>query len=329
MTEDSRQGRQGDEDIDSISPLFRRIALLGLGLIGSSLGHVIRRKGLAREIVGHARSRQTMETAMRLGFVDQTFADPCEAVKGADLVILCVPVGVCGKLARAIAPGIEKGAIISDVGSVKRQVIADCLPHIPENAHFVPAHPMAGTEFSGPEAGFAELFEGKWCMITPLPGSDMEQVERLAGFWRACGSNVEMMTPEHHDMVAAMTSHLPHLIAFNIVGTAEDLEEVRKREVIKFAAGGFRDFTRIAASDPIMWRDIFLNNKQAVLQILDQFNQDLDELVQAIKEDDGDYLIERFTRSRRIRQGILEMDSKHSASSSPHASSLHKTTPDS
>jgi cyclohexadieny/prephenate dehydrogenase len=251
-----------------------------------------------------------METALRIGFVDKVCGDAGETARGADLVILCVPVGVCGDICRQIAPFLKPGAILTDAGSVKRQVIADCLPHVPEGVHFIPAHPMAGTEHSGPEAGFAELFEGKWCMLTPLPGTDRKMVEKLKAFWRACGSHVETMTAEHHDLVAAMTSHLPHLIAFNIVGAAEDLEGVTEGEVIKYAAGGFRDFTRIAASDPVMWRDIFLGNKEAVLEILEQFERDLKGLVDAIREDDGEYLYRRFARSRRIRQGILEMEKK-------------------
>ncbi len=287
-------------------PLFNRMALIGLGLIGSSLGHAIKRANLASHVAGSARSAKTLETALKIGFVDTVHETPEEAVKEADLVILCVPVGICGPLCARISPYLKQGAIVSDVGSVKTAVIEACAPHIPPGVHFVPGHPMAGTEFSGPESGFAELFDNRWCMLTPLPDGDPGATDKMVRFWQGCGANVETMTAQHHDIVAAVTSHLPHLIAFNIVGTADDLETVTEREVIKYAAGGFRDFTRIAASDPVMWRDVFLNNKQAVLEVLERFNADLERLTQAIREDDGEVLYDQFKRTRHIRRGIID-----------------------
>ncbi len=243
---------------------------------------------------------------MKIGFVDSVFDDPRQAVTDADLVILCVPVGICGPLCKQISGDLKEGAILSDVGSVKSAVIKACAPHIPPGVHFIPAHPMAGTEFSGPEAGFAELFDHKWCLLTPLPETDEQALHKLKGFWSQCGAKVETMSAEHHDLVAAIVSHLPHLIAFNIVGTADDLEGITEREVIKFAAGGFRDFTRIAASDPTMWRDVFLNNREAVLAMLERFNKDLETLTTAIREEDRETLFDHFTRTRHIRKGILD-----------------------
>lgn len=288
-----------------MSELFSRIALIGIGLIGSSLAHVIRKKKLAGEITGYARSEVTRAKALELGLVDQIYTTAADAVAGADLVILCSPVGTYGELAAEIAPVLKPGAILTDVGSVKGAVVKDMLPHVPAGVHFIPGHPIAGTEQSGPESGFAELFINRWCILTPLPESDSAAVERLADFWRACGSNVEMMTPEHHDLVLAITSHLPHLIAYNIVSTAADLEEVTSSEVIKYSAGGFRDFTRIAASDPTMWRDVFLNNKDAVLEMLGRFSEDLSVLQRAIRWGDGETLFNLFSRSRQIRRGII------------------------
>ena len=288
-----------------MSPLFQRVALIGIGLIGSSLAHAMRKKKLAGEITGYARSESTRAKALELGLVDRVFSTAAEAVEGADLVILCSPVGTYGALAAEIGPVLKPGAILSDVGSVKGAVVRDVLPHVPEGVSFIPGHPIAGTEQSGPESGFAELFINRWCILTPLPGADPAMVERLATFWRACGSNVEMMTPEHHDLVLAITSHLPHLIAYNIVSTAADLEEVTSSEVIKYSAGGFRDFTRIAASDPTMWRDVFLNNKDAVLEMLGRFSEDLSALQRAIRWGDGDTLFNIFTRSRQIRRSII------------------------
>jgi len=285
---------------------FDRVALIGIGLIGSSLAHAMRKHKLAGEITGYARSEATRAKAMEIGLVDKVFPTAAGAVKDADLVILCSPVGTYGELAREIGPGLSPGAILTDVGSVKGAVVRDVLPHVPQDVNFIPGHPIAGTEQSGPESGFAELFINRWCILTPLPDSDPGAVERLADFWRACGSNVEVMTPEHHDLVLAITSHLPHLIAYNIVSTAADLEEVTSSEVIKYSAGGFRDFTRIAASDPTMWRDVFLNNKDAVLEMLGRFSEDLSALQRAIRWGDGDMLFDVFTRSRQIRCGIIE-----------------------
>ena len=288
-----------------MSAMFSRVALIGIGLIGSSLAHAMRRKNLAAEITGYARSEQTRAKALELKLVDRIFPSAAEAVEGADLVILCSPVGTYGALAQEIAPHLKPGAILTDVGSVKGAVVRDVLPHVPQGVHFIPGHPIAGTEQSGPEAGFAELFINRWCIITPLPGAEPQAVEKLAAFWRGCGSNVETMTPEHHDLVLAITSHLPHLIAYNIVSTAADLEEVTSSEVIKYSAGGFRDFTRIAASDPTMWRDVFLNNKDAVLEMLGRFSEDLSALQRAIRWGDGETLFDVFTRSRQIRRSII------------------------
>jgi cyclohexadieny/prephenate dehydrogenase len=289
-----------------MTKLFDRVALIGIGLIGSSLAHAMRRQKIAGEITGYARSEATRAKAQELGLVDRVFPTAAEAVKDADLVILCSPVGTYAALAEEIGPALKAGAILTDVGSVKGAVVRDVLPHVPQGVHFIPGHPIAGTEQSGPESGFAELFINRWCIITPLPEADPEAVDRLAAFWRACGSNVEVMTPEHHDLVLAITSHLPHLIAYNIVSTAADLEEVTSSEVIKYSAGGFRDFTRIAASDPTMWRDVFLNNKEAVLEMLGRFTEDLTELQRAIRYGDGETLFRLFGDAREIRRGIIQ-----------------------
>lgn len=288
------------------APMFTHVALIGVGLIGSSICHGIRRKGLAETISGAAHSKDTLETALRLRLIDRGCVHAADVVKGADLVILAVPVGACGKLAAEIAPNLKPGAILTDVGSVKAAVVRDVAPHVPAGVHFVPGHPIAGTEQSGPESGFAELFEGRWTILTPLPDSDPAAVAKLTAFWTALGSKVEAMTPEHHDMVLGVTSHLPHLIAYNIVNTARDLERVTNSEVIKFSAGGFRDFTRIAASDPTMWRDVFLNNKEAVLEMLGRFSEDLSELQRAIRFGDGETLFRLFSDARAIRRGIIE-----------------------
>ncbi|MGH6855882.1 MAG: prephenate/arogenate dehydrogenase family protein [Aestuariivirga sp.] len=285
--------------------MFERIALIGLGLIGSSLCHIVKRKKLSRHIAGFARSPETRGRARELGLTDSMHETAAKAVSGADLVILCSPVGTYGEIAREIASALKSGAILSDVGSVKSAVVRDVGPHVPQGVHFIPGHPIAGTELSGPESGFAELFAERWCVLTPPPGSDAQAVARLEKFWRACGSNVEIMTPEHHDLVLAITSHLPHLIAYNIVATAADLENVTDSEVIKFSAGGFRDFTRIAASDPTMWRDVFLNNREAVLETLGRFSEDLSVLQRAIRWGDGETLHALFTRARAIRSGII------------------------
>jgi cyclohexadieny/prephenate dehydrogenase len=289
------------------SPTFERIALLGFGLIGGSIARAARLHGLAREIVTTARSEQTRTRVAELGIVDRVLDSNAEAVKDADLVILCIPVGACGAVAQEIAPFLKAGTIVSDVGSVKAGIVRDMAPHLPANVHFVPAHPVAGTENSGPDSGFAELFINRWCILTPPEGTDPAAVDRLRAFWAALGAKVETMTPDHHDRVLAITSHLPHLIAYTIVGTADELAQVTESEVIKFSAGGFRDFTRIAASDPTMWRDIFLNNRDAVLEMLGTFNEDLAKLTRAIRRGDGEALFDHFTRTRAIRRGIVEV----------------------
>jgi cyclohexadieny/prephenate dehydrogenase len=286
--------------------MFDKVALIGVGLIGSSLSHAMRRANLARRITACARSESTRAAIRRLRLADEVFEHAADAAKGADLVILCTPVGTFAALAEEIAPHLEKGAILTDAGSVKSAVVRDIGPHVPPHVHFVPGHPVAGTEFSGPESGFAELFDNRWTILTPPPGADDSAVEKLKAYWEACGAMVEIMTPEHHDLVLAVTSHVPHLIAYNIVGTVHDLERVTEKEVIKFSASGFRDFTRIAASDPTMWRDIFMNNKEAVLEILGRFSEDLAALQKAIRWGDGDALFELFTRTRAIRRGIID-----------------------
>ena len=305
----------------SAAPLFKRVALIGFGLIGGSIARAARAQGLAGEIVATARSARTRARVSELGTVDRVLETNVDAVKDADLVILCIPVGACGPVAREIAPHLKPGAIVSDVGSVKGAVVRDMAPHLPAGVHFVPAHPVAGTEHSGPDSGFAELFINRWCILTPPEGSDANAVERLRGFWAALGAKVEIMTPDHHDLVLAITSHLPHLIAYTIVGTADELGQVTSSEVMKFSAGGFRDFTRIAASDPIMWRDVFLANKEAVLEMLGTFNEDLSKLTRAIRRGDGEALFEHFTRTRAIRRGIVEIgqDSAAPDFGRPHA----------
>jgi cyclohexadieny/prephenate dehydrogenase len=305
----------------SAPPLFKRIALIGFGLIGGSIARAARAQGLAAEIVATARSAKTRARVQELGIIDAVLETNEDAVKGADLVILCIPVGACGPVAEEIAPFLEAGAIVSDVGSVKGAIARDMGPHIPQGVHFVPAHPVAGTEHSGPDSGFPELFINRWCILTPPEGTDPTAVEKLRAFWAGLGARVEIMTPDHHDLVLAITSHLPHLIAYTIVGTADELEEVTSSEVIKFSAGGFRDFTRIAASDPTMWRDVFLANKEAVLEMLGTFNEDLSKLTRAIRRGDGEALFEHFTRTRAIRRGIVEIgqDSAAPDFGRPHA----------
>jgi len=287
-------------------PLFPRVALIGLGLIGSSLARVIRREGLAGHVAGSAPSKRTRDKALELGFVDSVHETPAAAVAGADLVVLCSPLGTYAEIGAAIGSHLKQGAIVSDVGSVKQAVIRDLGPQIPEGVHLVPGHPVAGTEHSGPEAGFAELFQGRWCILTPPPGADAAAVEKVSELWRRAGSQVEIMEAAHHDRVLAITSHLPHLIAYTIVGTATDLADATQSEVIKFSAGGFRDFTRIAASDPVMWRDVFLNNREAVLEMLGRFTEDLTALQRAIRWGEGDKLQELFTHTRAIRRGIID-----------------------
>jgi cyclohexadieny/prephenate dehydrogenase len=288
------------------APLFERVALIGIGLIGSSLSHAMRRGGLARHIAGHARSERTRAKAVELGLVDSIHPDAASCVRDADLVIICSPVGSYAEIGAAIRDHLKPGAILSDVGSVKQAVIRDLGPNVPDGVHFVPGHPIAGTEHSGPESGFATLFDGRWCILTPPPGTDEGAVDRLVRFWQACGSQVEVMDAGHHDKTLAITSHLPHLIAYTIVGTVADLEEATQSEVIKFSASGFRDFTRIAASDPVMWRDVFLNNREAVLEMLGRFAEDLTALQRAIRWGEGDKLEALFTRTRAIRRGIID-----------------------
>jgi cyclohexadieny/prephenate dehydrogenase len=286
--------------------MFNRLALIGLGLIGSSIAWAAKKQGLVGSVVGTARTPATRRTAQRLGFVDDAAATAAEAVKGADLVIICTPVGTYKQIAEEIAPHLAPGAILSDVGSVKQTVVRDVSPFLPAGVQFVPGHPIAGTEHSGPEAGFAELFEGRWCILTPVAGTDAKAVAKLRRFWERIGSKVDIMDAAHHDKVLAITSHLPHLIAYTIVGTATDLETHLKSEVIKFAASGFRDFTRIAASDPVMWRDIFLNNKDAVLEMIGRLSEDLAAMQRAIRWGEGDKLQDLFTRTRAIRRSIVK-----------------------
>ncbi|MCX7308248.1 MAG: prephenate/arogenate dehydrogenase family protein [Afipia sp.] len=308
----------------SAEPMFARVALIGFGLIGGSIARAARAQGLAKEIVATARSEKSRQRVRELAVVDRVVETNAEAVKDADLVILCIPVGDCGRVAEEIAPHLKPGAIISDVGSVKGAVVREMEPHLPKGVHFVPAHPVAGTEHSGPDSGFAELFVNRWCILTPPEGSDAAAVEKLQAFWAAIGAKVEVMTPDHHDLVLAITSHLPHLIAYTIVGTADELEQVTSSEVMQFSASGFRDFTRIAASDPTMWRDVFLANKDAVLEMLGTFNEDLSKLTRAIRRGDGDALFEHFTRTRAIRRGIIQLGQDSAA---PDFGRVHASLP--
>ena len=286
--------------------LFDRVALIGIGLIGSSLARVLRRDSPATTIVACARRAETLAAVRRLDLADETTDDPARAAEGADLVVIATPLSAYAEIGRRIAPALRRGAILTDVGSVKEAVIRDLQPSLPEGVHFVPGHPVAGTEHSGPEAGFAELFRGRWCILTPPPETAPEAVADVTRMWEQAGMRVVTMNADHHDRVLAVTSHLPHLIAYTIVGTATDLEDSLKSEVIEFSASGFRDFTRIAASDPVMWRDIFLNNREAVLDILQRFNEDLTALQRAIRWGEGDKLQDLFTRTRAIRRSIIE-----------------------
>jgi cyclohexadieny/prephenate dehydrogenase len=310
----------------SAAPSFKKLALIGFGLIGGSIARGARQQGLVEEIVTTARSAETRARVAELGIVDAVVETNAEAADGADLVILCIPVGACGAVAQEIAPALKPGAIVSDVGSVKGAVVRDMAPHLPPGVHFIPAHPVAGTENSGPDSGFAELFINRWCILTPPANADAGAVEKLAGFWRALGANVEVMNAEHHDLVLAVTSHLPHLIAYTIVSTADELEDVTRSEVLKFSAGGFRDFTRIAASDPTMWRDVFLANKDAVLEMLGEFQEDLSKLTRAIRRGDGEALFEHFTRTRAIRRGIVSIGQDEASADfgRPHAHLMKK-----
>lgn len=283
---------------------YRRVALIGLGLIASSISHAIRRSGMPTAVAGYARTAETRATAAALG-LGEIYATAAEAVAGADLVVLCVPVGAMEAVTREIAPHLAEGATITDVGSVKRAVIDAVAPHLPDHVQFVPGHPLAGTEHSGPESGYAELFDNRWCLLTPET-ADPEAVERVRAFWEALGARVDTMEPDHHDLVLAVTSHVPHLIAYTMVGVADDLGRVTSSEVINYSAAGFRDFTRIAASDPTMWRDVFLANRDATLDILGRFTEELFALQRAIRTGDGDHLRDYFTRTRAIRRGIIE-----------------------
>lgn len=289
-----------------MTQIYDRVALIGLGLIASSMFHAIKRAGLAGEVVGYARSAETRDTARRIGLCDVICDTAVAAVKDADLVVLCVPVGAMEQVAMDIGPALKAGTTVSDVGSVKRAVIDAVAKHLPAGVHFVPAHPLAGTEHSGPTSGFAELFDDRWCIIVPDMCDDAVAVARLADLWRGMGSNVDQMDADHHDLVLAVTSHTPHLIAYTMVGVADDLRRVTDSEVIKYSAAGFRDFTRIAASDPTMWRDVFLNNKEATLEILGRFTEELFMLQRAIREGDGEQLHDYFTRTRSIRRSIIE-----------------------
>jgi cyclohexadieny/prephenate dehydrogenase len=287
------------------SPLFERLTLIGVGLIGSSIARAARHLKLARTIVAMDLDPAVVGRVQELGIADEATTDLVAAARGADHVILCVPVGAYRAVAAEMGAALAPGCIVSDVGSVKKSVIEQVAPHLPAGVHFVPAHPVAGTEQSGPDAGFATLFLNRWCILTPTEDTPAEAVERVRAFWSALGSDVEIMSAQHHDLVLAITSHVPHLIAYNIVGTAADLETVTQSEVIKFSAGGFRDFTRIAASDPTMWRDVFLHNREAVLEMLARLNEDIAYLARAIRWGEGDKLFELFSRTRTIRRGII------------------------
>ena len=287
--------------------LFRRMALLGIGLIGSSVARIAReRRDLAAEIVVNARTQETLDRVAELGFADRVELDPARAVEGADCVMLCTPVGAFAELAARIAPHLAPGAILTDVGSTKQSVIRDVGPLVPAGVHFVPAHPVAGTEYSGPDAGFITLFQGRWTLLTPPPGTDAAAVAKIEELWRRCGCMVERMEPGHHDRVLAIVSHLPHLIAFTICGTADDLADESRQEVINFAASGFRDFTRIAASDPVMWRDIFLNNREALLEMLARFLEDAQAMARAVRWGDAAYIEGMVERGRKIRRSLIE-----------------------
>jgi cyclohexadieny/prephenate dehydrogenase len=289
-------------------PLFRRIALLGIGLIGSSVARIARQRGdIAAEIVVNAQTERTLARVRELGFADRTEIDPAAAAAGADCVMLCAPVGAYSALAEAIGPHLAPGCIVTDVGSTKQSVIRDIGPHIPAHAHFVPAHPVAGTEYSGPDAGFVTLFEGRYTLLTPLPETDPAAVDRITELWRRCGAMVERMEPAHHDRSMAIVSHLPHLLAFTICGTADDLEEESRQDVLRYAASGFRDFTRIAASDPVMWRDVFLNNREALLEMLARFTEDAQAMARAVRWGDAAYIEDKVERGRKIRRSLIEL----------------------
>lgn len=307
--------------------MFQKLALIGIGLIGSSIARAARLKGLARSIAISTRKQETLDEAKALALGDFYSLDPAEAVRGADLVILCTPVGAYGAVMAQIAGALQPGAILSDVGSVKQQVIKVVGPLVPKGVHFIPGHPIAGTEHSGPSSGFPELFVGRWCVLTPGEAADPVAVDRLTSFWGAMGSNVECMSAEHHDLVLAITSHVPHLVAYNIVGTVADLEADTQSEVIKFSASGFRDFTRIAASDPVMWRDVFLTNRDAVLEMLGRFLEDLSKLQRAVRVGDGPGLEALFTRTRAIRRSIINAGQETAAADFGRPHPGEKTEP--
>jgi cyclohexadieny/prephenate dehydrogenase len=288
-------------------PLFKRLTLIGIGLIGSSVARIARERGdIAGEIVVNARSQKTLDRVVELGFADRVEIDPGRAVEGADCVMLCAPVGAYAAIAEAIAPHLMPGAIITDVGSTKQSVIRDVGPLVPAGVHFVPAHPIAGTEYSGPDSGFVELFQGRWTLLTPVPGTDEEAIRKVETLWQRCGAQTERMEPSHHDRVLAIVSHLPHLIAFTICGTADDLADESRQEVVNYAASGFRDFTRIAASDPVMWRDIFLNNREALLEMLQRFMEDAQAMARAVRWGDSAYIEDKVERGRKIRRSLIE-----------------------
>ncbi len=290
-------------------PLFHRLALIGIGLIGSSVARIARERGdIAATVVANARTQATLDRVAELGIADEIEADIARAVTDADCVMLCAPVGAYAAIAAAIAPHLAPGAIVTDVGSTKQSVLRDVGPLIPEGVHFVPAHPLAGTEHSGPDAGFSTLFQGRWTLLTPPPGTDADAVEKIAELWRRCGSTVELMEPGHHDRVLAIVSHLPHLIAFTICGTADDLADESRQQVLQFAASGFRDFTRIAASDPTMWRDVFLNNREALLEMLARFMEDAQAMARAVRWGDAAYIEDKILRGRKIRRSLIELN---------------------
>jgi cyclohexadieny/prephenate dehydrogenase len=309
------------------SPLFNRLALIGVGLIGGSIARAARGLGLVQTIAATSRSETTRQRIRELSLADEVMDTAAAAVKDADLVIVCVPIGACGAVAKEIGPHLKSGATVSDVGSVKSAVVRDMGPHLPAGVHFIPGHPVAGTEDSGPDSGFAELFINRWCILTPAKNADPSAVERLSQFWKAFGASVEIMSPEHHDLVLAVTSHVPHLIAYNIVGTAFDLRHVTESEILKYSAGGFRDFTRIAASDPTMWRDIFMNNKEAVLEVLGRFNEDLATLTRAVRNGDADTLFNVFAERRAIRRGMIQFNLDTPAPDFQSAESKPKADP--
>ena len=287
-------------------PLFKKVALIGVGLIGSSIAHGIKGLNLAERVSVTAQSQRTLDTVIKLGLADEATLDQQKAVSDCDIVIICAPLGSYSRIIENIGSKLNPGAIISDVGSVKQSVINDISPHISEDIHLIPAHPVAGTEHSGPNAGFSELFKDRWCIITPPPNTEQLAIDKVSQFWSALGANIELMSPSRHDMIMAMTSHLPHLIAYTIVGTASDLEKSLTNEVIKFSAGGFRDFTRIAASDPTMWRDVFLNNREAVLEMLQRFSEDITALQRSIRWGEGDKLFDLFSRTREVRRAVID-----------------------